>query len=52
VRLKFFPVYVLRDCKSQDSVVGVATGNGLEEGGIGIRVPVGSRIFSSPYCPN
>jgi hypothetical protein len=30
-----------------DSAVGIATGYGLDDQGVGIRVPVGSRIFSS-----
>jgi hypothetical protein len=29
-------------------VVGIATGYGLDDRGVGIQVPVGSRIFSSP----
>jgi hypothetical protein len=33
---------------SQDSAVGIATGYGLDDRGVGVRVPVGSRIFSSP----
>jgi hypothetical protein len=32
--------------------VGIATGYGLDDGGIGVRIPVGSRIFSSPLCPD
>jgi hypothetical protein len=31
-----------------DSVVGIATGYGLDNRGVGVRVPIGSRIFSSP----
>jgi hypothetical protein len=38
------------DC-SRDSVVGTATGYGLDDRGVTIRVPVGSRIFSSPNRP-
>jgi hypothetical protein len=34
--------------RSRDSVVGIATGYGLDDKGVGIWVPVGSRIFSSP----
>jgi hypothetical protein len=34
------------------SVVGIATGYWLDDGGIGVRVPVGSRIFSSPNRPD
>jgi hypothetical protein len=33
--------------RSRDSAVGVATGYGLDDRGIRVRVPVGSRIFSS-----
>jgi hypothetical protein len=33
--------------QSRDSVVGIATGYGLEDRGVGVRVPVGWRIFSS-----
>jgi hypothetical protein len=38
--------------KSRDSVVGIATGYGLDERGVGVGVPVGSRIFSSPCRPD
>jgi hypothetical protein len=34
--------------KRRDSVVGIAAGYGLDDRGIGVRVPVGPRIFSSP----
>jgi hypothetical protein len=37
---------------SRDSVVGIAIGYGLEERGVGVRVPVVSRIFSSPRRPD
>jgi hypothetical protein len=37
---------------SQDSVVRIATGYGLDDQGVGVRVPVGSRIFSSPRRPD
>jgi hypothetical protein len=37
---------------SRDSVVGIATGYGLDDRGVGVRVPVGSRIFSSPSRPD
>jgi hypothetical protein len=30
---------------SRDSVVGIAIGYGLDDGGVGVRVPVGWRIF-------
>jgi hypothetical protein len=36
---------------SRDSAV-VATGYGLDSKGVGVRVPVGSKIFSSPRRPD
>jgi hypothetical protein len=33
--------------KSRDSVVGIAIGYGLDDRRVGVRVPVGSRIFCS-----
>jgi hypothetical protein len=32
---------------SRDSAVGIATGYGLDDRGVGVRIPVGSRILSS-----
>jgi hypothetical protein len=37
---------------SRDSSVGIATGYRLGDRGVGVRVPVGSKIFSSPYRPD
>jgi hypothetical protein len=37
--------------ESRDSAVGIATGYGLDDRGVVVRVPVGSRIFTSP-CPD
>jgi hypothetical protein len=37
---------------SRDSVVVIATGYGLDDRGVGVRVPVESRIFSSPRRPD
>jgi hypothetical protein len=37
---------------SQDSVVTMATGCGLDDQGVGVRIPVGSRIFSTPSYPD
>jgi hypothetical protein len=34
-------------CRSRDSSVGIATSYGLDHRGVGVRVPVGSRIFST-----
>jgi hypothetical protein len=38
--------------KSRDSAVGIATCNGLDDRGVGVQVPIGSRIFSSPSRPD
>jgi hypothetical protein len=38
--------------RSRDSVVGIATGYGLNDRGVGVRVAVGLRIFSSPRRPD
>jgi hypothetical protein len=37
---------------SRYSVVGIATGYGLNDQEVRVRVPVGSRIFSSPHRPD
>jgi hypothetical protein len=37
---------------SWDSAVGIATGYRLDDRGVGVRVPVASRIFSSPRRPD
>jgi hypothetical protein len=34
------------------NVVGIATGYQLDDRGLGVRVQVGSRIFTSPYRPD
>jgi hypothetical protein len=38
--------------RSRGSVVGIATGYGLDDRRVGVRVPVGSIIFSSPCRPD
>jgi hypothetical protein len=38
--------------KSRDSAVGIATGYGLDDRGVGVRVLVASRIFSSSNRPD
>jgi hypothetical protein len=38
--------------RSRDSVVGIATSYGLDDRGVGVRVPVESIIFSSPDRPD
>jgi hypothetical protein len=35
-----------------DSSVGIATGYGLDDREVGVRVPVGSRIFTFPCRPD
>jgi hypothetical protein len=37
---------------SRDNVVGIASGYGLDDRGVGVRVPVGSRIFSTSSRPS
>jgi hypothetical protein len=37
---------------SRDSVLGIATGYELDDRGVGVRDPVGSRISSSPQRPD
>jgi hypothetical protein len=37
--------------RSRDSAVGIATGYGLADRGVGFRVSVGSRIFSTSSRP-
>jgi hypothetical protein len=38
--------------RMRDGSVGIATGYGLDDRGVGVRVPLGSRIFSSPRRPD
>jgi hypothetical protein len=38
--------------RSRDSAVGIAAGYRLDDGGVGIRVPVQPRIFTSPCRPD
>jgi hypothetical protein len=38
--------YICNKIRSRDSVVSIATGYGLDDRGVGVRVPVESRIFS------
>jgi hypothetical protein len=48
----FILPYVFLHYWSRDSVVGIATGYGLDDRGVGVRIVVGSRIFSSPLRPD
>jgi hypothetical protein len=47
-----YSVNLINFHRSRSSVVGIATGYGLDDRGVGVRVPVGSRIFSSPNRPD
>jgi hypothetical protein len=38
--------------RSRDSAIGIGTGYGLDDREVEVQVPVGSRIFSSPRCPD
>jgi hypothetical protein len=42
----------IRRYRSRDIAVGIATDYRLDDGGVGIRVPERSRIFSSPRRPD
>jgi hypothetical protein len=44
-------VFILHIQWGRDSVVGIATGYGLGEWGVGVRVPVVSRIFFTSSRP-
>jgi hypothetical protein len=47
----FLLIYCYRK-RSRGSAVGIATGYGLDDWGVGVRVPVRLRIFSPPNCPD
>jgi hypothetical protein len=38
--------------ESRDSAVGIVTGYWMGDQGVGFRVPVGTKIFISPYRPD
>jgi hypothetical protein len=38
--------------KSWGSAVGIVTGYVLDDQRVGVQVPVGARIVTSPYCPD
>jgi hypothetical protein len=40
--------FTIPNSRSWDSSVGIVTGYGLEDRGVGVRVSLGSRIFSPP----
>jgi hypothetical protein len=43
---------IFRAYKLKLGIVGIETGYGLDDQEIGVPVPVGARIFSSPYRPD
>jgi hypothetical protein len=47
-----FEVFILKIQLSRDSAVGIATGYWLGDRGVGVRVPVGSRFFTSACRPD
>jgi hypothetical protein len=50
--LVHWAIYGLSTKRSRDSSVGIATGYGLDDREVGVRVPVGSGTFSSPRRPD
>jgi hypothetical protein len=50
--LCFFILLNIRQTRSWDSAVSIATGYGLDDQEVEVRVPVGSRIFTSPHHPD
>jgi hypothetical protein len=44
-------LHLIHSHKGRDSVVGITTGYGLDDRMVGVRVPVGSRIFSTSSRP-
>jgi hypothetical protein len=50
IQFKFETVYVI-NLRCRNSAIGIATGYGLDERGTRVRVPVGSRIISTPSRP-
>jgi hypothetical protein len=47
----YYYYYIELNYLSRDSVIGIATGYGLDDGGVGVPVPVRSKIFSMPSRP-
>jgi hypothetical protein len=52
-KIKRTKIYVfVMQSVSRDSAVNIATGYALDDRLVGVRVPVGSRIFTSPCSPD
>jgi hypothetical protein len=52
VGFNLFSVFYRGLNRSRDSVVGIATSYGLDDRGVGVQVPVGVRILTSPNRPD
>jgi hypothetical protein len=55
MRYTFFAIdffLLCRTYESRDSAARIATDYGLNDQGVGVRVPVGARIFTSPCRPD
>jgi hypothetical protein len=53
VNIKIYKIIILFVAfRNRDSSVGIATGYGLDNRRVGVRVPVGSRIFCPPRRPD
>jgi hypothetical protein len=44
--------HYLQNCRIRGSAFGIATGYGQDDRGVGVRVPIGSKIFSSLRRPD
>jgi hypothetical protein len=44
--LRIFKYTLYFNSRSRDSVVVIASSYGLDDRGVGVRIPIGSRIFS------
>jgi hypothetical protein len=51
-RDSLFSNNMVRLCGSRDNSVGIATGYGLDDCRVGVRVPVGAKILSPTSCPD
>jgi hypothetical protein len=52
IKIYFIYLFMIWLFMSWDRADGIATGYGMDDRGVGVRVPVGSRIFSSPRRPD
>jgi hypothetical protein len=52
ISVVFYLFLFMVNLRSRNSVVGIVTGYGLDDLEVGVRVLVGSRIFTSPCRPD